>query len=102
METSDYVVNEAVKYLTERTVNESVYDILLPNGMSVSIYKADMQWHELGFINRYLYGSDVCPHHKSEKFAGGKYLCIFYDRWSVRLIKLDKYPLSIFRVYINK
>ena len=99
--TSDYVVNECVRYILENPIEEELTYVTLPNGMYVIIYKSDRYLSDLAYAKMHLCGIDVSARIKAEEFGFGKYLLYFFDGYSTRKILLDKYPQHTFRVYIK-
>ena len=97
--TSDYIVNECVRYILENPIEDFVC-ITLPNGTNVRIHKGYRWPTELAFAKRYIYGIEVSARTKAEEFGVGKCIINFYSEYSVRKIFLDKYPQQTFRVYI--
>lgn len=101
--TSDYVVNECVRYILENPIEDVLTYVTLPNGMDVTIYKRDRHPIELHAAKEHLYGILVSIKMKAEHFGFGMYLQTFLDGCgSSRQIFLDKFPLHNFRVYIKK
>lgn len=100
--TSDYVVNECVRYILENPIEDEFTDVKLPNGMNVIIYKSEQYPTELAYAKMRMCGIEVSARVKAEEFGFGKYLLYFYNKYSARKIFLDKYPQHVFRVYINK
>lgn len=101
--TSDYVVNECVRYILENPIDAFTH-VTLTNGMDVTIYKSDRRSYELPIAKEYIYGIRVSVDRKAEHFGFGAYLQVFFDRGdSSRQIFLDRYPQATFRVYkLNK
>lgn len=100
--TSDYIVNECVRYILENPIEGSFTYVTLPNGMDVTICKCDRRSHELSTAKEYIYGINVSADRKAEHFGFGAYLQVFFDKGgSSRQIFLEKYPLYNFKVYIN-
>ena len=100
--TSDYVVNECVRYILENPIEDVFTYVKLPNGMDVTIYKSDQFQSELAYAKMRMCGIEVSARVKAEHFGFGKYLLYFYNEYSARKIFLDKYPQHVFRVYIYK
>jgi hypothetical protein len=101
--TSDYVVNECVRYILENPIEDVFTYVTLSNGMGVTICKCDRHPFELLLAKKYLYGIYVNIKMKAEHFGFGMYLQTFFGGGgSSRQIFLDKFPLHNFRVYINK